>query len=240
MAVMLRPSLIVVAALGLCGLGLAGQWLHRDQAARSEQALRDEGHRQYWLVRRTLHLSEPHELVHQLACRKEDDSAVLALLDLRPGESAADVGCGSGFYTLEMASAVGPDGTVHALDIQEDSLAFLRERLEALGCPGCGEITLVHNRIDDVGLPPSSLDAMLMSHLDFHAYHPPLPENERMIASAAAALRPTGRLVVVQDLYVIPGGGEEHIVTNFEAVGLVLAEEPAYHEDSVLLIFAKP
>lgn len=238
---MAKPGqLIVIALIGLAGLSLLGVGLRREHLEREELTLLDEGRRLYWQQRRTVHVHEPYELINQLYHRTEEDDDVLERLALTPGQAVADVGCGSGFYTLELARMVGGEGRVYGVDIQGESLAFLEERIEALGCPGCGEIELVHNALDDVALPPESVDAMLMAHLDFYAYRPMLAESQRMVASSLAALRPGGRLVVVQDMRPVPGARGEHIEHNLVEAGFELEHIGGFEDGTVLASFRKP
>jgi ubiquinone/menaquinone biosynthesis C-methylase UbiE len=237
---MRSAPIVVTAVLGSIGLGWYGSHLRARNASFQDLALRDEGHQLYWQTRRTDHVHEDWERVMQLFLRTEDRQAVIERLELAEGEHAADVGCGTGFYTLALASAVGPEGRIFGVDIQEESLEFLEQRIASHGCEGCAPVELVHNRLDDVGLPAASVDAALMAHLDFYAYRPLLPENERMIASSVRALRPGGRLVVTQDLRPIPGGAVEHIVANFEAAGLSLRSAPLLANETALLVFDKP
>ena len=112
--------------------------------------------------------------------------------------------------------------------------------IAAKGCPGCGEIELVLSRIDDPTLPAASVDAMLFAHLDFYAYLPMLPESVRMLERSAQALKPGGRLVVVQDMRPVPGGTEENIVANFEAAGLVRDMVADFEQGTVLASFHRP
>ena len=229
-----------IGGIGMVGLALLGVWLVRDHQARHELACLDDGRRLYWQQRRTVHVHEPYELINQLYHRTEDDDAVLDLLALAPGSVVADVGCGSGFYTFEIASMLGPEGLVYGVDIQAESLAFLQERIDALGCPGCAEIRLVHNHLDDVALPAASVDVMLMAHLDFYAYRPMLPPSVRMVESSVAALRPGGLLVVVQDMRPVPGGLAEHIERNLVEAGLTLERSGTFEDGTVLASFRKP
>ena len=54
---------------------------------------------------------------------------VVEALNLRPGDMAADVGCGDGFYTISLARYLGPSGKVYAEDISEAELIKLKEHL---------------------------------------------------------------------------------------------------------------
>jgi SAM-dependent methyltransferase len=232
--------IIAIALAGLGGLGGLGWALLGDHRARQDQILLHEGRRLYWQQRRTEHVHEPYELLNQLFHRAEDDDAVLGGLELARGAVVADVGCGSGFYTFELARRVGPEGRVYATDVQDRSLAFLDERIAVLGCARCGAIELVHNRLDDLTLPPESLDAALMAHLDFHTYHPMLAASERMLGSVLDALRPGGRLVVVQDMRPVPGGRPENIERNLAEAGFEPVRVSSFDNGTVLASFRKP
>ncbi len=49
---------------------------------------------------------------------------------LHSGETIADVGAGTGYFSLPLAQAVGPQGKVYAVDAQDEMLALLRQKLE--------------------------------------------------------------------------------------------------------------
>ena len=77
---------------------------------------------------------EPHENLDESIARQESPERakwqkpdeVVAALKLEPGERAADVGCGPGYFTLPIANAVGPTGKVWAVDIEPQMLARAR------------------------------------------------------------------------------------------------------------------
>ena len=64
--------------------------------------------------------------------------AALRIAAPQPGEHALDIGCGGGTTVLELAARVGPDGYVTGADISQHSVAMLRERIAAAGCPQRG------------------------------------------------------------------------------------------------------
>jgi hypothetical protein len=57
---------------------------------------------------------------------------VMRELDLKAGDVAADLGCGTGFWTKLMAEAVGPTGTVHASEVSDSKVADLKKQLASL------------------------------------------------------------------------------------------------------------
>src|SRR5258708_1302269 len=58
---------------------------------------------------------------------------VVETLNLRPGDTAADVGCGDGFYTIPLARFLGPSGKVYAEDMSDAELIKLNEHLAKEG-----------------------------------------------------------------------------------------------------------
>ena len=114
---------------------------------------------------------------------------VMAALAIGTGSRVADVGAGSGYFTARLAQEVGAGGRVFAVEISERELSGLRrlaedERLE--------NIEVVRGEIDDPRLPEQSLDAVLV----VDAYHE-MTEHEAMMAGMYGALKPGGRLVML-------------------------------------------
>ncbi len=121
---------------------------------------------------------------------EEQTSRAVAALQLRPGMVAADIGAGSGYYTVRMARAVGAEGRVYATDIQQGMLDIITRRLTRDRLP---QIIPVLSGEDDPKLPPAVLDLALMVDV----YHE-LAEPQAFIRRLKASLKPDGRLVLVE------------------------------------------
>ena len=65
--------------------------------------------------------------------RVQPPSMIVEAIQARPGMTVIEIGCGSGFYTVEVAKAVQPNGIVYAVDIQEGMLSKLKDRMEREG-----------------------------------------------------------------------------------------------------------
>src|SRR6267142_1605193 len=63
--------------------------------------------------------------------KEERPDLLLPALKLRRGDAVADIGCGSGYYTRRLAHAVGTNGVVYAVDIQQEMLELLTNKLAA-------------------------------------------------------------------------------------------------------------
>ena len=90
---------------------------------------------------------------------EEQPDKALDAIGVRPGDVVADVGAGTGYYTVKLASRVQPGGRVYATDIQPEMLEKLRVRLAAEKIGGV-EPVLAH--ADNTGLPVHALDLILL------------------------------------------------------------------------------
>jgi ubiquinone/menaquinone biosynthesis C-methylase UbiE len=83
---------------------------------------------------------------------------VIEALGIEPGDRVADLGSGSGYFTLRLASAVGAQGRVYAVDVDPEMNAFLRERLEQARV---ANVEVVDARFEDPLLPDGAIDLVL-------------------------------------------------------------------------------
>jgi precorrin-6B methylase 2 len=111
------------------------------------------------------------------------------LLELKPGMTMADVGAGFGAWTARFAKAVGASGRVYATDIGEAQLTALREAVKR---EGLTNVTVLAGAADATNLPAQCCDAILIRD----AYHH-LTQPDAIVESLAAALKPGGRLAVI-------------------------------------------
>ena len=121
--------------------------------------------------------------------KEEAPSKAIALLELAPDAVLADIGAGSGYYSFRIARKL-PQGKVVAVDIQPEMLDFLKTESVKLG------VTNVQphlGAIDDVKLPPASIDAALMVDA-YHEFDHPV----EMLASLRLALKPKGRIYLLE------------------------------------------
>jgi ubiquinone/menaquinone biosynthesis C-methylase UbiE len=110
-------------------------------------------------------------------------------LGVRPGSQVADIGAGNGFTAVRLAAVVGAAGKVFAVDIDERVMTELDERAGKLGLTN---LETIRAKEADPLLRPGSLDAALM----VRCYHE-FTQHQEMLAHVRAALKPGGRLVIV-------------------------------------------
>lgn len=122
--------------------------------------------------------------------REEEPSKAVAALDIRRGQVVADVGAGSGYYTVRLAERVGPDGKVFATDIQPGMLALIRQRVAR---EKLTQVEVVQASIERTGLPEGQLDLVLMVDV----YHE-LSRPQDALRQLRSSLKPDGRLVLIE------------------------------------------
>ncbi len=141
-------------------------------------------------VAQTMHFSGASWLVRQTRESEEHCSLVLTNIGLKPGMTVCDMGCGNGFYTLDMAKMVGKEGTIYAVDIQPPMLRMLRMRAKKAKLEN---IKPVLGTYIDPKLPPDSCDLIFCVDVYHEFSHP-----EHMLAAMRKALKKDGLLLLVE------------------------------------------
>ena len=121
---------------------------------------------------------------------EEEPETALNAIGISPGSTVADVGAGSGYFTVRMARRVGAQGRVYANDLQPEMLAMLASRLQK---EGVRNVTLVQGTVDDPKLPAGSIDVILLVDV-YHEFSQP----QIMLRRMREALKPGGRLVLLE------------------------------------------
>ena len=137
---------------------------------------------------------------------------------IEEGMTVLDVGCGSGFFSIEMAQLAGKSGRVIACDLQEGMLNQLRDKIQ--GTEIEDRITLHKCEEDKIGVS-EKIDFVLA----FYMVHE-VPNQEEFFREIGVILKPKGRVLVVEPpLHVSKSAFEETIRTAL-STGLTLVERP--------------
>ena len=139
-----------------------------------------------------------HVMGHQAAdwlerperAKEEGSDLLLPALKLKAGDSVADIGCGTGYYTRPLAKAVGTNGVVYGVEIQQEMLDLLTNKLAA---EKIFNVKPVLGTITDPKLPKASVDLILMVDV-YHEFDYPY----EMVEGMCRALKPGGRMVFVE------------------------------------------
>jgi len=138
----------------------------------------------------TMHYTGAPWLVRESREREEGTKLLLDQLDIKPGMTICDMGCGNGFYTIPMAQQTGKTGRVYAVDIQQEMLDLLQNVAEEAEL---SNIEGVLGTAIDPKLPDALIDLMILVDVYHEMSHP-----EQMLAAIRKCLKPDGRLVLVE------------------------------------------
>jgi ubiquinone/menaquinone biosynthesis C-methylase UbiE len=87
---------------------------------------------------------------------------VLAALSLRPDDTIADLGAGTGYFSLLLAKAVGANGKVYAVDAQDEMLALLRQKLQD---NSVSNVELIHAEAESTTLPDTCCSLVFLANV---------------------------------------------------------------------------
>jgi cyclopropane fatty-acyl-phospholipid synthase-like methyltransferase len=123
---------------------------------------------------------------------------VMDLLGVAPGKNVADIGAGSGWFTVRAAKRVGSSAVVYAVDINPEATRYIDERAQK---EQLHNVKTVLSRADDAMLPAGSVDAVLLLKT-YHEVAEPIP----LLLNLKVSLRAGGRVGVIDR----NGNGADH------------------------------
>ncbi len=147
------------------------------------------------------------------------------LLDIRAGDTVADIGAGDGWLSVEVAAVVGEAGHVFATELSASRRDDIRETVAAAGL---GNVTVVEAGEHETNLDPGCCEAIFLRRV-YHHLTDPAAYNANLYAS----LKPGGRLVIVDlefngILRLLRGwphwADDERVVAEATAAGLTHVE----------------
>jgi ubiquinone/menaquinone biosynthesis C-methylase UbiE len=164
---------------------------------------------------------------------------VMDAMGIADASVVADIGAGSGWFTIRLARRVGPQGLVYAEDVQPEMINAITRRVQR---EGLTNVKPVRGQNSDPRLAAGSLDAILI----VDAYHE-VEDRVTMLANLARAIKPQGRIGVVD--FKLDGTGpgpsiEERVspdvvVKDAAKAGLRLVRQEPFLQYQYFLIFGK-
>lgn len=123
---------------------------------------------------------------------------VMEILGIRPGKGVADIGAGSGWFTVRAARRVGPVGTVYAVDINPEAIHYIDNRVHK---ESLTNVKTILSKPDDPMLPKEAVDSVLL----LKTYHE-VADPVALMKNLRAALRPGARIGIIDK----NGDGKNH------------------------------
>jgi SAM-dependent methyltransferase len=127
---------------------------------------------------------------------------VMDMLGIAPGKNVADIGAGSGWFTVRAARRVTGSGTVYAVDINPEAIQYIDQRAKK---EQLQNIKTILNKPDDAQLPADSIDAVLLLKTYHEIAHP-----VALLRNLRSSLRPEARIGIIDR----NGNGENHGVSK--------------------------
>lgn len=126
---------------------------------------------------------------------------VMDILGITPGKNVADIGAGSGWFTVRAARRV-ESGTVYAVDINPEAIRYIDDRVKK---EHLSNVKAILSRADDPLLPPNSIDAVLL----LKTYHEVANPN-MLLRNLRPALRPGAKVGIIDR----NGNGTDHGINS--------------------------
>jgi ubiquinone/menaquinone biosynthesis C-methylase UbiE len=123
------------------------------------------------------------------ADRLRDPDAVVAALEVSPGDRVADLGPGAGHFTIRLARAVQPDGVLYAADASRSTLDDVERGATKRGLTTLRTVHVARDRLE----LPEPVDLIFVSATYHH-----LPDQVAYFAGARRFLRPGGRVAILE------------------------------------------
>jgi ubiquinone/menaquinone biosynthesis C-methylase UbiE len=143
---------------------------------------------------------------------------VLAALRLRSGDTIADVGAGTGYFSLPLAQAVGAEGKVYAVDAQDEMLSLLRQKLHE---SSVSNVELIHAEAESTALPDACCSLVFLANV-WHEF----AERSVVLEESHRILKHRGRIAILDwrpDVERENGPPLDHRLDASNAVTLLLA-----------------
>ena len=127
---------------------------------------------------------------------------VMDMLGIEPGKNVADIGAGSGWFTVRAARRVTGTGTVYAVDINPEAIHYIDQRAKK---EQLQNIKTILSQPDDPRVPAQSIDAVLLLKTYHEVAHPVV-----LLRNLRSSLKPGARIGIIDR----NGDGENHGVNK--------------------------
>ncbi len=165
---------------------------------------------------------------------------VLELLRLKPGHVLADIGAGTGAFSLPLARSVVPGGKVYAVEVDQGLVDHITQRAET---EGVENVEAVLGEFGDPALPAQDVDLAFFHDVLHH-----VEDRAGYLKNLARYIKPDGRIAVIERTDIHRGGRQRHMRMTKEQVTAWMKEagfQPAEEyftlgENKWFVVFSRP
>jgi ubiquinone/menaquinone biosynthesis C-methylase UbiE len=161
---------------------------------------------------------------------------VIARLKLKPGNIVADIGSGSGSFSIPMAKAIAPGGILYAVDIDQKMLDYVADQAKK---EGVTNLRTVLGKYDDTKLPVKDMDVAF-----FHRVLHMIEHRQAYLNATAKYLKPDGRIVIIdknrEDSTNWMWLNQSDVDTWMAAISFYPAEHFLVFDDRYFAVYQRP
>ncbi len=173
------------------------------------------------ILRKFIHFPAPHFVSYFLdsKLRKKIQSADLLLerSGIKAGMKVLELGCGSGAYTIDIARAVGQNGTVFSLDIQQEMLDKLESKLSKNENKDINNVKLILGNAYELPFHDQFIDAILLITVLQE-----IPDKHKALIEAKRVLKNDGRIAITELLVDPDYPLEKYTIKQVEHAGFLM------------------
>lgn len=170
----------------------------------------------------------------RVATLKTDE--VIKKLELKPGDIVADIGSGSGAFSIPMAKAIAPNGTLYAVDIDQKMIDFVADKAKKAGLTN---VVPVLGEYDDPKLPVKNVDVAF-----FHRVLHMIEHRQAYLNATAKYLKPDGRIVIIdknpEDATNWMWLKQSDVDSWMAAIGFYPAQHFGVFDDRYFVVYQRP
>ncbi len=164
---------------------------------------------------------------------------IIKALDLKEGDTVADIGAGGGYYSLRFAEIVGSNGKVFAVDKNKEFLSYIKEQAEEKGLDNIATIEVKEN----IELPENSLDLIFMRNLTHH-----LKNRTEYFKGLKKFLKSVGKIAVIDyhkgslfdfHRFFFHSISKNSIINEMKRAGFKLVKDFNFLEDQHFTLYEK-
>lgn len=145
-------------------------------------------------------------------------------------DTVFDIGCGPGFFSIDMARMVGPGGQVFAVDLQKEMLEKVRKKAEKLGL--ADRITLHQCSEHSIGLDDDIKADFILAYYMVHE----TPDQKQFLTQIKSLLKKNGRFLLVEPFFHVNRKKFQRMTRVAEKIGFQILDTPAKKGGRSLLL----
>lgn len=149
---------------------------------------------------------------------------------IRAGDTVIDLGCGPGFFSIEMVKMVGASGRVYSVDLQKEMLEIVRKK--AIKQDLLKQMTLHQCPQEKIGLPNDVKADFILAYYMLHE----TPDPSKFLKEVKTLLKKGGRFLLVEPPFHVSRKRFEKFVLEIEMLDFTILERPSKKGGRSLLL----